>query len=1224
MSSIKSLAENRILILDGAMGTMIQRYKLTDEDYRSERFASHPVDLKGNNDLLTLTRPDVIGAIHREYLDAGADIIETNTFNANRFSQGDYDLEEVVYELNVAGAKLAREAADEFTAKTPDKPRFVAGILGPTGKTLSISPDVNEPGFRAITWDQLVDVYSEATRGLIEGGVDLILIETVFDTLNCKAAIYAVETVFETLGQSLPVMISGTITDASGRTLSGQTAEAFLYSVQHCQHLISIGLNCALGAEEMRPHIQTLADQAPFLVSAHPNAGLPNEFGEYDQDAKFMANLLKPWAEEGMLNIIGGCCGTTPEHIRRIAKAVEGVTPRQVVSPAPYCRLSGLEPLVIHPDSNFINVGERTNVAGSRKFLRLIKDSEFEEALQIARDQVENGANIIDINMDDGLLESQECMVNFLNLVGSEPDICRVPVMVDSSKWEVLEAGLKCLQGKGVVNSISLKEGEEPFLKYAREIMKYGAAIVVMAFDQDGQADTLERRIEICTRSYNLLTGIGFPPQDIIFDPNIFAIATGIEEHNKYAKEFIDAVGIIKRDLPHCLISGGVSNVSFSFRGNNPMREAIHSVFLFHAIANGMDMGIVNPAQLTIYDDIEKDVLEVVEAAILNKRDCTEELLEVAERIKGNAKEKVVDLSWREGDVQSRLTHSLVKGITEYIEADVEEARLAATRPLNVIEGPLMNGMNVVGDLFGSGKMFLPQVVKSARVMKKAVSYLLPYIEAEKEGAASSSAGKVLMATVKGDVHDIGKNIVGIVLQCNNFEVIDLGVMVPCEEILRVAREEQVDIIGLSGLITPSLDEMVHVAKEMQRQNFDIPLMVGGATTSEVHTAVKIVDNYDHPVIHVKDASKSVGTVASLLGSNKAQYAQEVKDRYADVKKLHLERRQEAKKISLEESRNRAMKIDWKNERIATPNFVGVKQFDNIPLSELVPYIDWSFFFYSWDIRGKFPQLLDDPEKGEAVRQLYDDAVKALNEIVSEKSLQAAAVIGIHPANSVGDDIILFEDESRTTELCRIHTLRQQHDKSDLTVPNYALSDFVAPVESGCADYFGTFAVTAGIGEEELVQRYVDNGDDYMRIMVGALADRLAEALAEYMHEKVRREIWGYASDEVLTTDQMIQERYQGIRPAPGYPACPDHLEKRILWDVLKPDERVGITLTESCMMQPGSSVSGYYFANPQSCYFALGKIQRDQVADYAARIDRTIAEVEKWLGPNLAYDPED
>lgn len=1224
MSSIKSLAESRILILDGAMGTMIQRYKLTDEDYRSERFASHPVDLKGNNDLLTLTRPDVIGAIHREYLDAGADIIETNTFNANRFSQGDYDLEEVVYELNVAGAKLAREAADEFTAKTPDKPRFVAGILGPTGKTLSISPDVNEPGFRAITWDQLVDVYSEATRGLIEGGVDLILIETVFDTLNCKAAIYAVETVFETLGQSLPVMISGTITDASGRTLSGQTAEAFLYSVQHCQHLISIGLNCALGAEEMRPHIQTLADQAPFLVSAHPNAGLPNEFGEYDQDAKFMANLLKPWAEEGMLNIIGGCCGTTPEHIRRIAKAVEGVTPRQVVSPAPYCRLSGLEPLVIHPDSNFINVGERTNVAGSRKFLRLIKDGEFEEALQIARDQVENGANIIDINMDDGLLESQECMVNFLNLVGSEPDICRVPVMVDSSKWEVLEAGLKCLQGKGVVNSISLKEGEEPFLKYAREIMKYGAAIVVMAFDQDGQADTLERRIEICTRSYNLLTGIGFPPQDIIFDPNIFAIATGIEEHNKYAKEFIDAVGIIKRDLPHCLISGGVSNVSFSFRGNNPMREAIHSVFLFHAIANGMDMGIVNPAQLTIYDDIEKDVLEVVEAAILNKRDCTEELLEVAERIKGNAKEKVVDLSWREGDVQSRLTHSLVKGITEYIEADVEEARLAATRPLNVIEGPLMNGMNVVGDLFGSGKMFLPQVVKSARVMKKAVSYLLPYIEAEKQGAASSSAGKVLMATVKGDVHDIGKNIVGIVLQCNNFEVIDLGVMVPCEEILRVAREEQVDIIGLSGLITPSLDEMVHVAKEMQRQNFDIPLMVGGATTSEVHTAVKIVDNYDHPVVHVKDASKSVGTVASLLGSNKAQYAQEVKDRYADVKKLHLERRQEAKKISLEESRNRAMKIDWKNERIGTPNFVGVKQFDDIPLSELVPYIDWSFFFYSWDIRGKFPQLLDDPEKGEAVRQLYDDAVKALDEIVSEKSLKAAAVIGIHPANGVGDDIILFEDESRTTELCRIHTLRQQHDKSDLTVPNYALSDFVAPVESGCADYFGTFAVTAGIGEEELVQRYVDNGDDYMRIMVGALADRLAEALAEYMHEKVRREIWGYASDEVLTTDQMIQERYQGIRPAPGYPACPDHLEKRILWDVLKPDERVGITLTESCMMQPGSSVSGYYFANPQSCYFALGKIQRDQVADYAARIDRTIAEVEKWLGPNLAYDPED
>ncbi|MFQ5559526.1 MAG: methionine synthase [Nitrospinota bacterium] len=1221
---IKELAAERILFLDGAMGTMIQRHGLEEKDFRGERFPGHSVPLKGNNDLLTLTRPDVISGIHREYLEAGADIVETNTFNSNVLSQGDYKLGEIAYELNRAGAALAKQVTGEVTAKTPEKPRLVAGVLGPTGKTLTISPDVNRPGFRAITWDQLVNAYKEAARGLIDGGADILMVETVFDTLNCKAALFAVESLLEELSKDLPVLVSGTITDASGRTLSGQTAEAFLYSVSHSKHLVSIGLNCALGAEDMRPHVQLLSEKAHMLVSAHPNAGLPNEFGEYDQTPGFMAGLLKEWASSGLVNIIGGCCGTTPEYIRAISEALGSIAPREIPENVPFCSLSGLEPLVIRPESNFINVGERTNVSGSKKFLNLIKDEKYEEALSVAREQVENGANIIDINMDDGLLDSKQCMIDFLQLVASEPDICRVPIMLDSSRWDVLEAGLKCLQGKGVVNSISLKEGEEEFLTKAALVKKYGAAVLVMAFDEKGQADTVDRRFEICQKSYDLLVNkVGFSPWDIIFDPNIFAISTGIEEHNRYARDFIDSVGLIKDRLPHALVSGGVSNVSFSFRGNNPMREAIHSVFLYHATRAGMAMGIVNPGQLTIYDDIPKDVLQIVEAAVLFTRgDVTDELLEVAGRMKGSAQKKEVDLSWRQESVEKRLSYSLVKGITEYLEEDVQEARLKSERPISVIEGPLMGGMDQVGVPFGSGKMFLPQVVKSARVMKKAVSYLLPFIENEKSGGAIGTAGKILIATVKGDVHDIGKSIVGVVLQSNNFEVIDIGVMVPCEEILKRAKEEKVDLIGLSGLITPSLEEMVHVAKEMERQNFTIPLLVGGATTSEIHTAMKIISEYKNGVVHVRDASKSVSIVASLINKTlRGPFLAKVDEHYKKLTKQHLERRSGAKYVSLKEARGRKFMVEWENERIEKPEFVGVKEFLNVEIRELIPYIDWKFFLYSWDLKGNFPELLEDPEKGAEATKLYNDATSMLKRVAQEKLLTANGVIGIHPANSSGDDVLVYRDESRSEVVSVIHTLRQQHDKTDQTTPNYALADFIAPKGFGAKDYIGTFAVTAGLGKEDLEKAFLADNDDYSRILLGILADRLAEAFAEYVHEKVRKELWQYASGEKLEHPDLLKEKYRGIRPAPGYPACPDHTEKRTIWDLLDVERRAGISLTDSCMMAPAASVSGYYLANPRSRYFSVGKVLKDQVEDYAKRKDISFPEAEKILSSNLGYE---
>lgn len=1218
----KALKE-RIIILDGGMGTMIQNQKLDEAAFRGDRFKDFDRDVQGNNDLLNLTQPALLRNIHADYLDAGADIIETNTFNSTRLSQADYGMEDLARELNVEAARIAREIADEFTARNPDKPRFVAGAVGPTSRTASISPDVNNPGYRNVDFQTLVDNYYEAVSGLVEGGSDLILIETIFDTLNAKAAIYATQQFFEDNGFELPIMISGTITDASGRTLSGQTTEAFYNSIAHAKP-ISVGLNCALGADALRPYVEELANKAETYVSAHPNAGLPNEFGEYDQTPEEMAEIIEGFAKDGFLNIIGGCCGSRPDHIEAVAKAVSKYPPRKLPDRPKALRLSGLEPFTGDENTLFINVGERTNVTGSKRFLRLIKEEQYEEALSVARDQVENGAQIIDINMDEGMLDSREVMETFLKLVASEPDISRVPIMIDSSKWEVIEAGLRCIQGKAVVNSISLKEGEEEFIKRAKDCMRYGAAVVVMAFDEDGQADTFERKTEICKRSYDVLTSIGFNPADIIFDPNIFAIATGIEEHNNYAVDFINATRWIRENLPHASISGGVSNVSFSFRGNDAVREAIHSVFLYHAVKAGMNMGIVNPGQLVIYDEIEPDLKELVEDVVLNRRDdSTDRLLEAAEKFKGKGGQtKEEDLAWREWPVEKRLEHALVKGITSYIIDDTEACRQNASHPIEVIEGPLMAGMNVVGDLFGDGKMFLPQVVKSARVMKQAVAHLIPFIEAEKT-EDQQAKGKILMATVKGDVHDIGKNIVGVVLQCNNYEVIDLGVMVPCEKILDVAKKENVDIIGLSGLITPSLDEMVHVAREMQRLDFNIPLMIGGATTSKAHTAVKIEPQYKNDIaLYVSDASRCVNVASQLLSKTaKPTLVEAARTEYDEIRERRKNRGDRTKLVSMSEARARAPELDFETYQPPKPAFTGVRAFDDYDLNELVDYIDWTPFFISWDIAGKYPAIFDDPKRGEAARTLFDDAQKLLKKMIEDERITARGVIGFWPANRRGDDIVVYTDESRAEELTTLHHLRQQDEKAP-GKPMMALSDFVAPEDSHMSDYVGGFAVTTGIGVDELTKEFKDAHDDYSAIMVQALADRLAEAFAERMHERVRKEFWGYATDEQLANDDLIKERYQGIRPAPGYPACPDHTEKATLFKLLDATANTSLQLTEHFAMYPTAAVSGWYFAHPESKYFAVGKIGVDQVEDYAERKGLSKAEAERWLMPSLAYDP--
>ncbi|CDT96048.1 Methionine synthase [Vibrio coralliirubri] len=1216
---IDALLKQRILLIDGGMGTMIQDYKLEEQDYRGERFADWHSDLKGNNDLLVLTQPKLIKDIHSEYLEAGADILETNTFNATTIAMADYDMESLSEEINFAAAKLAREAADEWTAKTPDKPRFVAGVLGPTNRTCSISPDVNDPGYRNVSFDELVEAYSESTRALIKGGSDLILIETIFDTLNAKACAFAVESVFEEVGTSLPVMISGTITDASGRTLSGQTTEAFYNALRHVKP-ISFGLNCALGPDELREYVGEMSRISECNVSAHPNAGLPNAFGEYDLSPEDMAEHVKEWAESGFLNLIGGCCGTTPEHIRQMAEAVEGVTPRQLPDLPVSCRLSGLEPLTIAKESLFVNVGERTNVTGSARFKRLIKEELYDEALSVAREQVENGAQIIDINMDEGMLDAEACMVKFLNLCASEPEISKVPVMVDSSKWEVIEAGLKCIQGKGIVNSISLKEGKEKFVEQAKLVRRYGAAVIVMAFDEVGQADTRERKVEICTNAYNILVDeVGFPPEDIIFDPNIFAVATGIDEHNNYAVDFIEAVGDIKRDLPHAMISGGVSNVSFSFRGNNYVREAIHAVFLYHCFKNGMDMGIVNAGQLEIYDNVPEDLRDAVEDVVLNRRDdSTERLLDMATEYLERAVGKVEDksaLEWRTWPVEKRLEHSLVKGITDFIVEDTEEARVNASRPIEVIEGPLMDGMNVVGDLFGEGKMFLPQVVKSARVMKQAVAHLEPFINASKEVGATN--GKILLATVKGDVHDIGKNIVGVVLQCNNYEIIDLGVMVSCEKILKVAKEENVDIIGLSGLITPSLDEMVHVAKEMERQGFKLPLLIGGATTSKAHTAVKIEQNYSEPVVYVNNASRAVGVCTSLLSDElKPAFVEKLNIDYDRVRDQHNRKKPRTKPVTLERARANKVAIDWDAYTPPAPAKPGVHIFNDFDVATLRQYIDWTPFFMTWSLVGKYPAILDHEEVGEEAKRLFKDANDLLDRVEKEKLLEARGMCAMFPANSVGDDIEVYTDESRTEVLKVLHNLRQQTEKPKGF--NYCLSDYIAPKESGKADWIGGFAVTGGIGERELADEYKAKGDDYNAIMIQAVADRLAEAFAEYLHKEVRKDIWGYSPDENLSNDDLIREKYQGIRPAPGYPACPEHTEKGTLWELMDVEKAIDMSLTTSYAMWPGASVSGMYFSHPDARYFAIAQIQQDQVDSYADRKGWDMLEAEKWLGPNI------
>jgi len=1225
LALLPALLEQRILLLDGAMGTMIQAHGLGEAEYRGERFREWPRDLKGNNDLLTLTRPEVIRGIHAAYFEAGADIIETNTFNSTTVSMADYGMEALAPELNREAARLARAVADEFEARDPDRPRFVAGILGPTNKTASLSPDVNDPGFRSVGFADLARAYSEAAAALLESGADLLMVETIFDTLNAKAALFAIEEVFARTGTRVPVMISGTITDRSGRTLSGQTVEAFWNSVAHARPL-TVGLNCALGASDLRAWVQDLSRVAPVYLSAHPNAGLPNAFGGYDETPASMAEVLREFATAGLVNIVGGCCGTTPDHIRALAEAVAGVPPRGRPRIQPRCRLAGLEPLTIGPDTNFVNVGERTNVTGSRRFAKLILDGQYEAALEVARHQVENGAQIIDINMDEGMLDAEAAMVKFLRLVGSEPAIARVPVMLDSSKWSVLEAGLQNLQGKGVVNSISMKEGEETFLRQATLVRRYGAAVIVMAFDEQGQADTVERKVAICERAYHLLHDqIGFPPEDIIFDPNIFAIATGIEEHNGYGVAYIESVRQIKARLPHVLISGGVSNVSFAFRGNDRVREAIHSAFLYHAIRAGMDMGIVNAAQLAIYDDIEPALLERVEDVVLNRRpEATERLLEIAERYRstGDGPRKTADLAWRTLAVEERLAHALVEGIDTWIVEDTEQARQRAARPIEVIEGPLMQGMNIVGDLFGSGKMFLPQVVKSARVMKKAVAHLVPFIEAEKAASADTRAkGRLVMATVKGDVHDIGKNIVGVVLQCNNYEVIDLGVMVPGQRILEAAREHRADAIGLSGLITPSLEEMTVVAAEMERQGFRLPLLIGGATTSRVHTAVKIAPRYSGPVVYVTDASRAVGVVGRLLSDTlRDDFVAEVQTEYATLRNERAGERSGEHLLPLAEARRNRLALAAPPVPAPAPRFLGTRTFDDYPLAELVERIDWTPFFQTWELVGRFPAILEDPAVGRTARELYDDARRLLDRIVAERLFQAQGVLGFFPAASQGDDIQLWEDEARRRPLAVVHTLRQQGRKNGR--PNLALADFVAAEDAGVADYLGCFAVTAGHGVAELARKFEAEHDDYNAILAKALADRLAEAFAERMHERVRKEFWEYAPEEAIANEALIREQYQGIRPAPGYPACPDHTEKRTLFSLLGAEAAAGMELTESFAMLPAAAVSGYYFWRPESHYFGVGRIGADQAQDYAARKGWTVEEAERWLAPILGYSP--
>lgn len=1221
---LREALRQRILILDGAMGTMIQAEKLKEADFRGDRFKDHPSDLSGNNDLLTLTRPDVISKIHLAYLAAGADIVETNTFNSTSVSQSDYGLQSVVRELNFEGARLARACCDQMTAQQPDKPRFVAGVIGPTSRTASLSPDVNDPGFRNTDFDALVADYEVAAEALISGGADILLIETIFDTLNAKAAVFAVQNIFEKLGTELPIMISGTITDASGRTLSGQTVEAFWNALAHANP-VSIGFNCALGAEQLRPHVEEISRLANTFVSAHPNAGLPNEFGEYDQSAREMASIVEEFAASGFLNIIGGCCGTTPQHIKAVADAVSKHPPRQIPDIPVKCRLSGLEAFNIGDDSLFVNIGERTNITGSRKFARLIIEQQYNEALDVALQQVESGAQIIDINMDEGMLDSRAAMEKFLRLIAAEPDISRVPVMIDSSKWEVIETGLKNIQGKGIVNSISLKEGEAEFLEKARLCRRYGAAVVVMAFDESGQADTLEKKQSICQRSYDLLVQkIGFPPEDIIFDPNIFAIATGIEEHNNYAVDFIESCRYIRKNLPHALISGGVSNVSFSFRGNDHVREAIHSVFLFHAIKAGLNMGIVNAGQLAVYDEIPADLRERVEDIVQNRRpDGTDRLMEIAGRYSGSgATEVQEDLTWRNAAVGERITHALVKGITRFIEEDTEQARQLFDKPIQVIEGPLMDGMNVVGDLFGSGKMFLPQVVKSARVMKQAVAYLLPYIEAEKalSGTTSKAKGKVLLATVKGDVHDIGKNIVGVVLACNNYDIIDMGVMVPCEKILQTAREQNVDIIGLSGLITPSLDEMVHVAKEMQRLDFKVPLLIGGATTSKAHTAVKIEQHYkNNATVYVPDASRSVTVVSNLLSSeSRDSFVEGVRAEYETVRGRTSGRDQRKNLLSLQEANNNAGQFQWHHNTIVRPASLDVQTLSDYPLEVLVPYIDWTPFFITWSLAGKYPAILQDTVVGQAARDLFADAQSMLKHMIDNKLLKAQAVFGFWPAlRSNRNDVTIFKDESCNESLHTFNFLRQQAAKAD-GIPNLSLADFVASAEDAPCDYIGGFAVTAGIGAQELASKYEKENNDYNALMVKALADRLAEAFAEHLHERVRREFWGYAPDEALDNEALIKEKYRGIRPAPGYPACPEHSDKVAVFDLLGVGKKIGMSLTESFAMLPAASVSGFYFAHPESRYFAVGKINDDQVADYAVRHNVTEEQARRLLMPNL------
>ncbi len=1220
---LEAAALDRILVLDGAMGTVIQQLGLEEEDYRGDRFEGHTSDLKGNHDILALTRPDVVEEIHRRYLDAGADIIETNTFSATSIGQSEYYLEDIVRELNREAAGIARRAIEAVTVSDPDRPRFVCGVLGPTNRTASISPKVEDPAFRDVTFGELVAVYSEPTRGLIEGGADLLMVETVFDTLNAKAALFAIQAVFEELGTAVPIMISGTITDLSGRTLTGQTPEAFLNSVRHARPF-AVGLNCALGARQLAPYLEELSRTADTFTSCHPNAGLPNEFGGYDQGPVEMRGLVEDFARRGLVNLVGGCCGTTPEHIAEIADAVRDFPPRPIPDRPSLCRLSGLEPLNIGPELNFVNVGERTNVTGSKRFRTLIKEDRLEEALEIARGQVEAGAQILDVNMDEGLLDSEGAMVQFLRLVAAEPDISRIPVMVDSSRWEVLEAGLQCLQGKGVVNSISMKDGEGLFRERAEKILRYGAAVIVMAFDEEGQADTRERKVEICGRAYRILTEeVGFPPEDIIFDPNVFAVATGIPEHDGYGQAFIEAVGDIKKALPHVLTSGGISNLSFSFRGNPELREAMHTIFLYHAIQGGLDMGIVNAGALPVYDEVHEKLRTAVEDVLFQRRpDATERLTQLAETHQGEAQRREEDLSWRENRVEERLSYSLVKGIDRWVEEDTEEARQKADRALEVIEGSLMDGMNRVGDLFGSGKMFLPQVVKSARVMKKSVAYLTPFIEAEQEeGEESSSKGKILLATVKGDVHDIGKNIVGVVLQCNGYEIVDLGVMVPSERILETARAEEVEAIGLSGLITPSLDEMVHVAEELEREAFQIPLLIGGATTSRAHTAIRVEGCYGGPTVHVLDASRAVGVVAKLLSLREQRgFVARTREEYEQVRERYEGRRARKQLLSLVKARQNPFPMDWATYKPPTPHTTELQVLSDQPLVELVDYIDWTPFFHAWELRGKYPDILSDPDRGAAATELFEDARELLDEILEKRLLRAAGAVRILPAQAVGDDAVFYEDEERERVIARCHTLRQQSQKTG-NRPNIALADFVAPKGVGVADWVGAFVVTTGLGLDELVARFDSENDDYRGILARSLADRLAEAFAELLHARVRREIWGYSGAECLTSEDLIRERYQGIRPAPGYPSCPDHTEKQTVFNLLDAERSVGVRLTESYAMLPTATVSGWYFSHPDAFYFGVGRVGRDQVEDYAERKGWNIQEAEKWLRPNLAYD---